>query len=356
MFKKIKHAVQNITIFRTILIEEKRAEFKTSYKEKWLGLSNGFNSEKVLMYGLTKDNVKSYVSEHRRYRAKRINERSSHVYDNKLITERVLKDFVDMPEGYYYVHAGKVTPLSAENNQPISFEALMRFIRDNKKIILKPITGGSGKGVQVVSYDETSNTYYTNNKENTSEEMLRFLMSLQNYLVTEFVKQSDYSASLYPESTNTIRVLTMVDPETNEPFIAAAAQRIGTEKTKPMDNFGGGRGGLSFLIDIETGKLSHGARISTKGGKEEIDRHPDTQELLLGLTVPHWNKIKADLLNTVVKNPFLKYVGWDVLVTKDGFSVIEINSFSGVSVFQVHQPLPAFDPRIEAFYQYHNIR
>lgn len=356
MLKKLKYAFQNITIFRTILLEEKKAEFNTTYKEKYLGLRNGFNSEKVLMYGLTKDNVKSYVSEHRRYRAKRINERASHVYDNKLITERVLKAFVSVPEGYYYVHAGKVTPLAPEDDNSLSVDELMNFFRKEQKLILKPITGGSGKGVQVVTYDEERDLFYTNNKENNSNEMIQFLQSLKNYLVTEFVKQSDYSASLYPESTNTIRVLTMVDPKTNEPFIAAAAQRIGTEKTKPMDNFGGGRGGLSFLVDLETGKLNRGARISSKGGKEVIDRHPDTQELLLGLTVPHWEKIKADLLKTVKKNPYLKYVGWDVLVTEDGFSVIEINSFSGVSVFQVHQPLPAFDPRIEEFYQHHNIR
>lgn len=356
MLKKLKYAFQNVTIFKTILKEEKKAAFDTNYKEKYLGLRNGFNSEKVLMYGLTKDNVKSYVSEHRRYRAKRINEKASHVFDNKLITERILKGFVSVPEGYYYVDAGKVTPLSTESHEPISFDALMSFIRKEQKLILKPISGGSGTGVQVVVYDSERDVYFTNNKENTPLEMVTFLKSLNNYLVTEFVKQSDYSALLYPESTNTIRVLTMIDPKTNEPFIAAAAQRIGTEKTKPIDNFGGGRGGLSFLVDLETGKLSQGARISLNGKKESIDRHPDTEEVLLGLTVPHWEKIKNDLLNTVVKNPYLKYVGWDIVVTEDGFSVIEINSFSGVSVFQVHQALTAFDPRIDEFYKYYNIR
>lgn len=355
MLKTLKYAFQNVTIFKTILQQEKKAAFETNYKEKYLGLRHGFNSEKVLMYGLTKDNVDTYISEHRRYRAKRINEKAAHVFDNKLITERILKAFVSVPECYYYLDGGKVTPLATENHESLSVDELMTFIRHEQKLILKPLSGGSGTGVQVVVYDDKRDVYFTNNKENSAQEMTAFLKSLNNYLVTEFAKQSDYSASLYPESTNTIRVLTMVDPKTNEPFIAAAAQRIGTEKTKPIDNFGGGRGGLSFLVDLETGKLSQGARIASNGRKEAIERHPDTQALLLGKTVPHWDKIKKDLLNTVTKNPYLKYVGWDILVTDEGFTVIEINSFSGVSVFQVHQPLTAFDPRVEEFYQYHNI-
>lgn len=353
--KKLKYAFQNVTIYKTILKKEKSAAFETTFKEKFLGLKNGYNSEKVLMYGLTKDNVKSYVSEHRRYRAKRINEKASHVFDNKLITERILKGFVSVPECYYYVHSGKVTPLSTESHEAISIDTLMNFIRKEQKLILKPISGGSGSGVQVVVYDNERDVFFTNNKENSSQEMTAFLKTLNNYLVTEFVKQSDYSASLFPESTNTIRILTMIDPKTNEPFIAAAAQRIGTEKTKPIDNFGGGRGGVSFLVDLDNGTLSRGARISEKGTKEEIARHPDTDKVLLGLTVPHWEKIKTDLLNTVAKNPYLKYVGWDIVVTEEGFSVIEINSFPGVSVFQVHQALTAFNPRIDEFYKHHNI-
>jgi hypothetical protein len=48
-------------------------------------------------------------------------------------------------------------------------------------------------------------------------------------------------------------------------------------------------------------------------------------------------------------------VGWDVMVTDDGFQVIEGNKFSDVQVLQVHRPLPD-DRRVRDFYRHGIIR
>lgn len=355
MLKKIKYVFQNVMILINILKEEKKSPFKTSIKQKILGLGNGFQSEKVLMYGMNKKNIKSFISEHDRHRAKRINEKAFHVFDNKLITERVLSRFVTVPECYYIINNGKVVSSASGHQDSISYEELIVFIKQKGKLVLKPISGGSGTGVQVVTYERETDTYHTNKESHTSLGMFEFLKRLNNYLVQDFVYQGSYSSALFPESTNTIRVLTMIDPDTNEPFIAAAAQRIGNHKTKPIDNFGGGRGGISVRVDTETGQLASAVKIDTTGRKQAITHHPDTQAELVGRTVPNWDKIKSDLLMTISKNPYLKYVGWDIVVTDAGFTVIEINSFSGVSVFQVHQPLTHYDKRIKGFYRHHKV-
>lgn len=48
------------------------------------------------------------------------------------------------------------------------------------------------------------------------------------------------------------------------------------------------------------------------------------------------------------------YVGWDIIVTDDGYKIIEGNNYSDVNLLQIHRPLLA-DPRVRRFYLYHGI-
>lgn len=54
------------------------------------------------------------------------------------------------------------------------------------------------------------------------------------------------------------------------------------------------------------------------------------------------------------KLPFLPYVGWDIIVTDDGYRVLEGKAFSDVNVLQIHTPLLR-DPRVHSFYKAHGI-
>jgi len=52
---------------------------------------------------------------------------------------------------------------------------------------------------------------------------------------------------------------------------------------------------------------------------------------------------------------FIPYIGWDLLVTEDGFQVIEANNGPDLMLFQMHGPL-LIDPRIRRFFQSHIAR
>jgi D-alanine-D-alanine ligase-like ATP-grasp enzyme len=46
----------------------------------------------------------------------------------------------------------------------------------------------------------------------------------------------------------------------------------------------------------------------------------------------------------------LPRVGWDVVVTDDGFELLELNTHAGVETLQVHRPVLA-DPRTRRFFE-----
>src|SRR5699024_5670137 len=144
----------------------------------------------------------------------------------------------------------------------------------------------------------------------------------------------------------------MIDPENHEPFIARAVQRIGSKTSKGLDNFT--MGGYSANIDIETGILSEAA---TKIGGKELewyDKHPDTGAQIKGVQVPRWDEIKKKLLNIMREMPYLKYAGWDIVLTDEDIVTIEGNNHSQVGVMQLHKQL-LIEPRIKKFYKYYNI-
>ena len=105
--------------------------------------------------------------------------------------------------------------------------------------------------------------------------------------------------------------------------------------------------GINCLVDQETGWFS--------GGKIDIDReilevkyHPDTNYLLEGI-IPHWNMVTEKIIEISRYFPQLIYMGFDVVITDDGFKIIEINSLQGIMMIQYFYPLLKSDLTKEFF-------
>jgi hypothetical protein len=170
-----------------------------------------------------------------------------------------------------------------------------------------------------------------------------------SYIVTEFLKQHQYAARIYPKTTNTLRVLTMWDDEESRaPFVAFVIHRFGTARSFPVDNWG--RGSLSAWVDGETGIVGPAAAAPTANSLEWHDSHPETKERIMGVKIPGWETIKARLLGLAGKCASVPYVGWDLVITDDGFSVIEGNNRTDVNLLQIHRPL-LVDERVVRFYE-----
>lgn len=217
---------------------------------------------------------------------------------------------------------------------------------EHPALVLKPSSGTRGQGVVRLGAGTLS-------AQDTSPEALEGLVrGLDNYLVTETVAQAAYADAIFPGAANSVRVMTFIDPDTREPFVGRAVHRFGGADTVPTDNWS--RGGLCANVDLETGTLGPGVRHANRtGGRLEWQaHHPDTGAAIEGVVIPRWQEICRELVEAVRALPFLTYVGWDVVVTENGFCVLEGNNNPDLDLLQVHGGLLR-NPRIKRFYTHH---
>jgi len=206
--------------------------------------------------------------------------------------------------------------------------------REQGDLIAKPLHGSRGAGVVRLKPDDP------------------LPVSPAPLLLTPFVEQAAYAKQIAPFSGNTIRVLTLRDEA--GPFIVRAVHRFGTLQTAPTDNWS--RGSLCAKVDPETGVLSRAVKHPrrTNGALQWVSRHPDTDAPIEGTVVPRWSQIQAELLRVLETLPEFLYVGWDIVVTEEGFWVLEGNANTEFNALQVHGPL-LDDDRVRTFYRHHKI-
>lgn len=311
-------------------------------KRLWLW-RQGFLSEKLFLYGLTKSNVDDYMSDYHASRARWLNDPFTDILTNKFIFECVVSKFIRVPETFGIFVNGRYQSYNGKN-----LEKLMYHF---ERLVLKSVGGGGGKGVFIV---EREDFYFKINGNVVSkEELFNFVSTLHNFICSDFIEPSHFSRSLHEGTINTIRLITLIDQESNEPFIAAAVQRIGSSKTLPMDNFT--KGGLSCNIDLETGRLSSLASYHPNSSSYEmVDKHPDTNLCFSDKVIPNWDAVKKEILYAASMMPMLVCIGWDLLLSEDGLVAIEGNHHPDPDVIQGHFPLFK-NARVKNFYINKNI-
>jgi len=316
---------------------------------------NGFFSAAWYRYEFYKGNkISEYVSDYaENLRASRINKDEEAIFvDNKVIFPLFFSHFAPVVKNFGFIHNGIIVPQDSDNNFT-SFEDIINHVRSGNKIIIKPIAGQRGGDVKVLSLEY--GLLKINGKEYSYEDFINSVKKLNNYIICPFIKQSEFSQRLYPNTTNTLRILTMIDPDSGKAFIAHAVQRIGTKHSFPVDNFA--VGGLTFNIDIESGILGHGSYIiPTESRKVWYKSHPETGETITGEKIPRWELIKDQILKMANIVSFLKIIGWDLIVTdtQEAFVLLEGNNCACFKVHQLHGGF-RLNERINRFMKHYKV-
>lgn len=310
--------------------------------------THGFFTKNYILYDLDKNDPKLYVSDFRENMKIGLINKYTEPINNKLIFTELLSSVVSMPDVKGMIEAGSFVKYG--KNSCGSFLELIDYMKAGKGMILKPIDGDGGEGIFLCRYENGSIVW--NQQAITGDEFLNRLGKLNYYFISDLVEQHAYSQAIYSKSVNTIRIITMKDPSTGQPFIAVAAHRIGNDHSSPVDNCA--KGGFTAAINLETGTLGKAVKTYFEGATPQwYTHHPDSGAAIEGVQVPHWDLVKSNILELARNFSFLEYTGWDTVLLPNGnITVLEANDGADLKLHQVHEPLLK-DQRIKNFYSFH---
>ncbi|MDD3895625.1 MAG: sugar-transfer associated ATP-grasp domain-containing protein [Bacilli bacterium] len=230
------------------------------------------------------------------------NQKAFYKLDNKLEFNKIFKDYIK--RDYLFIN----------NN---NYKLFQKFVKKHKEIIVKPIDGEGGYGIQKMNI---------NNKTNLKK-LFNDLLNNNQVLIEEYIKQHKKINELYNNSVNTLRLFTFYDG--NKTHILNSVFKLGNGGV--IDNFSSG--GMYTFVD-DNGKIIVPA-IDQNDNIYYI--HPQTKKDIVGYVVPMYQEACQLVKQAAILVPEIKYIGWDVAITNKGPLIIEGNCFPGV--FQIKPSL-----------------
>jgi Sugar-transfer associated ATP-grasp len=312
----------------------------------WIRLyCRGFLPNKLSLYRFRKNNWKTRINDRQTLLTSYINKDYGIIVDNKLLSSLVLRNVASIPDTWAVIRDRRISvPDSGKSHD------LKSLIRERGKAILKPTDKNGGKGIILLEF--RNGIYLCNNQVIDGDQLDTLVPESGELILTEYIHQGKFASALYPDTVNTVRLLTMMDPDSGLPFIACAVQRVGTSESFPVDNVSSG--GLACTIDIRTGCIGKASRVFVREPFRWIEHHPDNGIQFEGQVIPRWKEICLEMARLAGFFPMIPYIAWDIALLGKGICIIETNSWSDLSVFQLDQPLTA-DTKIRRFFEHHQI-
>lgn len=287
---------------------------------------HGFLPWHIQQYGLTEENYRDVISDKDYFYLYPLNNYYSKWIDDKLTMRYVLEPFKEFLPAYYYhiLESRGIMPLmDVPSGYGHGAHELMRLLRDKKLLAFKMTSGTYGIGFYKVEYNGSK--YIANGEAYDEVEFCSFVESLSDYIVTEYVEMHPQLKAIYPGAVNTIRC-TVTNEHSDDPKLQFAFMRIGTKKSGIVDNVA--QGGMVCKVDKETGRY-YDAQMLKDHVYFDVKNHPDTNVLVEGV-LPNWELVKTKLIEMGNYWPQLKWLGYDIAITQDGFKIIEVNSHHGL--------------------------
>jgi hypothetical protein len=247
--------------------------------------------------------------------------------DNKIITEHIFGGLtIPQPVSLCKVIRGRIY---SPEMMCLSFNALRMALENNNnnnKIFVKPAESGQGKGIYIFHKSNDRSRYYSE-KTCLNQTFLEMIGKNKDYIIQQGINQHPEISSLYPESVNTIRIIT--ENNQGDVRIPCAMMRIGRGKNE-IDN--ASAGGIFLKIAINSGNVGDFA-FSYTG--EKYSHHPDSKCIFRNFKIPLWDEILRFAKGSAGKLPFFTHLAWDIALTDTGPVAIEINLSPGISGLQI---------------------
>ncbi|WP_313630829.1 sugar-transfer associated ATP-grasp domain-containing protein [Enterococcus devriesei] len=315
--------------FKFVFLVRSESSLKLNFFNRLKWNIRGFTEQEVFTYNLKNNDYNNYITDFKRrvYREK-MNGRFTPLMDDKILFSKFIGADLPTSKIFFYIINKKIYTFDKMNIT--DRKTFFKLLFNQKKLVLKRISDGGGKGVYVISY--VNNSFFIDQEEACKEDIFELITSNEESIIQEFIVQSDYSKSFYKYTTNTLRFMVGKNMETSNFELLFACQRIGRKESIPVDN--ADRGGLTASINLESGELGKAISYKINPQKWYIN-HPESHELIEGNTVPNWKELTNFILNISSKYPYLNYMNWDIVITESGPKIIELNASTSAELFQV---------------------
>ena len=334
--------------------------FSVSREQAEWALSKGFYPGRITLYGLTEENYKNYVPDFGYFMLHPLNNHFLKWLDKTTLKYVLNSNGCEstMPKYYVYVeNDGSFTylmdaPEDIERNE----DFLMNLLKREGILAMKPNSGTSG-GFGFIKLELKGENIYENNKHINSDRVKEIRNAMRNYIITEYAKQHSELAEVWPDSECTLRVIMVKRPKKDlysvpEWSCAVSYARFGTKISGGASNLSSGGVGVGF--DFESGKYNDFCirykRFCTDG-KWMLERHPDTEYQWQGHSLPNWQKVKDQIYTICQHISSLDYLGLDIIITKDGMKLCEINSHPAIDYEQIMCGPTLSRPAIREFFE-----
>lgn len=275
-----------------------RKKFLSSFMMLGCGYSDFLNYE---LYNKTKEEIKEYVSI-----------KDADKYYEIVSPSKYKSDFSFKPN--FFKKFSKY--LGRDYFVDEGIDKLEEFLKKHDEFMIKPYDGLGGHKVDKLYSKDIKDV----------EEFYKKIKDERLFL-EEYVVQHSKVNEICSSSCNTLRIMTFGYNGKSE--IMFACMRFGNGEAS-VDNFH--QGGMTALVDIETGKLV-GKAFNKK--LEYFERHPKSGIKFDGFEIPNWEYIKKMCLEAALVSDKIHAVGWDVAVTEDGATFIEGNRRAAFDLVQV---------------------
>lgn len=291
----------------------------------------GFTDKEINYYDLLNNDYHQYISAFERLKLENVNGRFADILGEKVMLERIWGNYIHVPKTYSLIKRGHYLDLSDEKEEA----DILSLLKEKGKLLAKPTrSSGGGHGVVALCYGEEK--FFIGNVSFSAADFEKELRTYNDYMISEWIYPHEYARKVFSKTTNTIRIVTVMNHSTNKSEVLMAVQRFGTEKSIPVDN--GCSGGIISFIDIKTG-ICEDAHDMIHLGMRYMD-HPDTGEKVKGICIPNWDCVKEKMTHVHNCFPYYEFLAWDIVISGNGdIYVIEINRGMDVHWLQVKRPL-----------------
>ena len=275
-------------------------------------MMGGFTPDQYVLFDLENNNPKNYISRHEEIKMRAVNSPFKQIVNNRIVSIEAFSHYVKVQRLFGRIdNEGRLISNCRELRHLSDLDSLLE---QQGTLLFRKTWGRQHRKIS-----KQDGVYSFEDGRIFSD--WEWLKRLRNWRIFEHVTPHAYLGDLQNRIPPTIKIIVFRDPKSTEWKIAFAVHRTSSSA-----------GRLTSKVDLETGTLSNPIRLSTS---DEFFVHPDTLVPFEGLEIPHWQKIKDDIIAASSNFHFLYYLVYTIVVTEDGFTVVNTKASTELTSTQI---------------------